>query len=349
MPLQLLRDDVSPTEWSALARNFADFNLYQTWAYGQHRASDDGATISRAIAMRDGRIMALAQVRIKRIPLLRTGIAYVHGGPLWQCQGCRPQDLRDMIGILHSELAEDGGLTLRVAPTLSESNDTGEILTSAGLAPSGQPDEQTIVLDLTPSLAELRQKLAQKWRNCLNYAERQSLTVTSDTSEEQMARFAALYEKMWAKKRFASGVSMASYCTLQSQLAPGERLQVFIALADGIPVAGHVSITLGNSCVYLLGASNDIGRQRKAAYLLQWKTIEHARQLGARWYDLGGIDAAGNPGVYHFKSGLGGREVSRPRDYNTPRRGPARVLLPLAEAAYRRLRRLQKQNEAVQA
>jgi lipid II:glycine glycyltransferase (peptidoglycan interpeptide bridge formation enzyme) len=41
---------------------------------------------------------------------------------------------------------------------------------------------------------------------------------------------------------------------------------------------------------------------------LQWNTIVRAKSRGIRYYDLGGIDAVANPGVYHFKSGLGGDE-----------------------------------------
>ncbi|MEE9432244.1 MAG: hypothetical protein V3V16_14435, partial [Melioribacteraceae bacterium] len=34
------------------------------------------------------------------------------------------------------------------------------------------------------------------------------------------------------------------------------------------------------------------------------------KSLGKRWYDLGGIDAEENPGVYTFKTGMGGNEVT---------------------------------------
>lgn len=350
MALELLVDKFSEAEWSALAREFTDHNLYQTWSYGELRARVDHVTVSRAVATLGGRVVALAQVRLKRIPMLRAGIAYVHHGPLWQRDGCRPQDLREMIDLLQVEFGEKRGLSLRIAPGLTaECDAASEILESAGFLSNCKSPDQTILLDLTPQLAELRKGLAQKWRNCLNFSQRQGLTVTGHTSDEQMDTFQSLYDQMWTRKQFTTGVSVASFRDLQALLPAGERLHVFIASHNGIPVAGHVSSTLGATCVYLLGASNDLGRQSKAAYLLQWNTVEHAQRLGARWYDLGGIDPVTNPGVYHFKSGLGGREVAYPRCRSMPRRGPARVLLPLAEGFYRGLRRLHKQKEALQA
>jgi hypothetical protein len=35
------------------------------------------------------------------------------------------------------------------------------------------------------------------------------------------------------------------------------------------------------------------------------------KERGVRWYDLGGIDPEGNPGVYHFKKGFSGMDVSQ--------------------------------------
>jgi lipid II:glycine glycyltransferase (peptidoglycan interpeptide bridge formation enzyme) len=49
-----------------------------------------------------------------------------------------------------------------------------------------------------------------------------------------------------------------------------------------------------------------------AAYLLQWAAIQKAKALGCQWYDLGGIDPEGNPGVYNFKKRMGGKEIILP-------------------------------------
>ena len=66
---------------------------------------------------------------------------------------------------------------------------------------------------------------------------------------------------------------------------------------------------MGDSAIYLLGATSDDGLNSKGAYLLQWTLIKWLKENGIRWYDLGGIDPAGNPGVYHFKRGFSGADV----------------------------------------
>ena len=44
---------------------------------------------------------------------------------------------------------------------------------------------------------------------------------------------------------------------------------------------------------------------------LQWTLIKWLKERGVRWYDLGGIDPEGNPGVYSFKRGFSGIDVTQ--------------------------------------
>ena len=66
---------------------------------------------------------------------------------------------------------------------------------------------------------------------------------------------------------------------------------------------------MGDSAIYLLGATSDDGLNAKGSYLLQWTLIQWLKENGVRWYDLGGIDPEGNPGVYYFKRGFSGADV----------------------------------------
>jgi lipid II:glycine glycyltransferase (peptidoglycan interpeptide bridge formation enzyme) len=89
--------------------------------------------------------------------------------------------------------------------------------------------------------------------------------------------------------------------------------------------------------VYLLGATSPEALTVKAAYLLQWKAIEEARARGCRWYDLGGIDPAENPGVFHFKEGLGGADVTAAGPFEWRSGARARLTVTL-ESRYRAFR-----------
>ncbi|MEK6797430.1 MAG: peptidoglycan bridge formation glycyltransferase FemA/FemB family protein [Planctomycetota bacterium] len=336
-------DAVGAEAWGELSSAFSDHNIYQTWAFGGVSAEQTKSQVCRAIVRRGEAVIGLAQLRIKRIPFLGMGVAYVFRGPLWRCGGARPDDLREVLALLRQEFCRLRGLNLRVLPNLIETAGDDDDVTAA-LALSGfavdfdAPRERTILLDLSPSLAELRKGLEQKWRNGLNQAEKRGLRVVVASDEAAMSAFESLYERMWSRKQFETGVHVGSFTKLQTLLAPGERMRVLLAYQGDEPAAGHVSSTLGDTCIYLLGASNDLGRANKASYLLQWKAIELAQSAGARWYNLGGIDPAGNPGVYHFKAGLGGKEVRFLESFSAPGGRAARWIVPLAERFYRRLR-----------
>ena len=54
------------------------------------------------------------------------------------------------------------------------------------------------------------------------------------------------------------------------------------------------------------------------------------------------IEPATNPGVYHFKSGLGGQETSTPGPFQAAPAGMCGSLMPSAEKFYRWTRRFAK-------
>ena len=104
-------------------------------------------------------------------------------------------------------------------------------------------------------------------------------------------------------------------------------------------MAGHVASLLGDTSVYLLGATLEAGLKAKASYLLQWNAILEAKKRGLSWYDLGGIDPEGNPGVYHFKKGLGGLEVCAAGPFEMAPGASTALVLRAGEWLYRALAR----------
>jgi hypothetical protein len=86
-------------------------------------------------------------------------------------------------------------------------------------------------------------------------------------------------------------------------------MKVFLCAEDGVPVAGLVGSAMGDTGIYLFGATSEQGMKCKGAYLVQWRMIEWLKALDVTHYDLGGINPETNPGVYHFKHGMSGDDV----------------------------------------
>jgi lipid II:glycine glycyltransferase (peptidoglycan interpeptide bridge formation enzyme) len=336
--------------WAAHAPAFLDWNYRQSWAFARATAARLGAECEHLAIRRGSDLTGLASVRTKRIPLLG-GIAFVSGGPLVRQGGA--VDLERFEAALEGLCAEyvlRRGLVLRVVAALGPpdwNEAAGKALARAGFvsAPS-RHTYRTLRLDLSAPPAELRKRFAQKWRNGLNRSERHGLSVESSDGVELLEAFCGLFEGFRERKGFDVDLGPEFYLAAQRAHLPAERFTVTLARKDGRIVAGHVASHLGDTAVYLLGAANEVGRETQAAYLLQWHAILEAAQRGMRAYDLGGIDPEGNPGVFHFKRGLGGAEVQAAGPYEARPPGLAGRLPRAAERGYARWRELRRGRQA---
>ncbi len=309
-------DRVEASAWPALLEQFQDANLFQTWSYGAIRWGE--RNLSHLVLRRNQEVAGVAQLRIIRPRVLTGGVAYLRWGPVCHARGreLELETVRAFAAALHEEYARKRRLFLRILPNAFAGSPRAEIFQAAfaGFNGGGRDragTERTLLLDLAPPLEELRKRLDQKWRNQLNRAEKNGLTVTEGDGMEDYRIFADMYQQMWERKRFETTVDVGEYARIQEHLPPAQRMKILICRQDSLPVAGIVCSALGDSAIYLLGATSDQGLKAKGAYLLQWTMIQWLKEHGFRYYDLGGIDPELNPGVYHFKSGLSGQDVTR--------------------------------------
>jgi lipid II:glycine glycyltransferase (peptidoglycan interpeptide bridge formation enzyme) len=328
-------------EWIDLAAAFDDHNYRHCWDYAAMLAARANAIAENVVALRDGEATGLASVRVKLLPGMRTGIAYIAGGPLVRrCDDGSPRPRLELVlAALKEEYVDRRHLVLRVAPAIGDDQWNlvqDECLLAAGFrAAAHLPPYRTMVVDIGRPLAEVRSGLAKKWRYHLSSAERQAMLVTEGHDPEHFDDFIPLFDELVARKELDVDLGADFYARLQPQLPESERLHVAIAWVEGRPAAGVVASMHGDTAVYLLGASNDLGRTTNAAYLLQWRVIEAAVRRGCTWYDLGGIDPEGNPGVYRFKQRMGGAERSSPGPYEFE---PSRLSGTMVRAAERTFR-----------
>jgi lipid II:glycine glycyltransferase (peptidoglycan interpeptide bridge formation enzyme) len=334
-------DGMTLESWSATVGEFWDANLYQTWAYGAARWGS--RQLSHLTLRREGKIVAAAQVRIMRLPFVRAGLAYLRWGPLCVPRG---RDLEEavvsrMARELRREYVDRRGLALEVIPNAFRGTRRAEIVANAFSAasfkfdPAEAPSYRTTLLDLAPGLDDIRKRLDQKWRNQLNGANKNGLRLREGTDADLFPVFLELYQSMWDRKRFESSVDPRDFAAMQTLLAPDQRMRVLLAEKDGKAVAGLVASVLGDTGIYLLGASIDAGRELKASYWLQWQMVSQLKNGRAAWYDLGGIDPAANPGVHHFKMGLGGGDCGQLAPFRASPRGLSALALALADRARR--------------
>jgi len=307
-------DRATPEDWADMIALFDDANLYQTWAYGAVRWGRKN--LSHLVLKQGGKVVAMAQLRIVRPTPFNFGMAYLRWGPLCERRGKPgdPETAARMALALREEYVGKRKLFLYILPDAFVGSPRAALVQSAfsGFkvqAPTSANTDRTFVLDLAPSVEELRRNFDGKWRNMLTQSEKRGLKVIAGNGTDEYRAFCRMYYEMKQRKAFGSTVDVEEFASIQEELPERHRMRIMICEDNGVPVAGLVASAIGDSAIYLLGATSDKGLNSKGAYLLQWGLIQWLKENGFRWYDLGGIDPERNRGVYRFKRGLSGADV----------------------------------------
>ncbi len=214
-----------------------------------------------------------------------------------------------------------------------------------GLRPAGfaiQPP-RTIVVDLTPSEADILARMKQKTRYNIRLAARKGVQVRA---WEDLGGFYAMLQETAQRDGFAVHPK-AYYEKAYRLFAPQGMARLFVAEHEDEPLAALMVFRRGERAWYFYGASRSHKRNLMPTYLLQWEAMRWAKAQGCRTYDLWGVPdfdpetlereflqrRGGLWGVYRFKRGFGG-QVRRAA-------GPwARVYIPGALWFYRLYRRM---------
>ena len=206
----------------------------------------------------------MAQLRIVRPIGFNLGMAYLRWGPVCERRGrlLEPEVISRIAIALHSEYVLRRKLFLRVLPYAFVGSPRGEAFEGAFCGFAVEPSVsdniyRTLLLDLSPTLDELRRRLDKKWRNQLSRAQDNGLRVISGRGTDEYRVFCNIYKEMRGRKVFETSVDVEELGRMQADLAERHRMEILICEDASGPVAGLVASALGDSAVYLLGATGD--------------------------------------------------------------------------------------------
>jgi lipid II:glycine glycyltransferase (peptidoglycan interpeptide bridge formation enzyme) len=250
------------------------------------------------------------QVLLRRPGAVPWAFGYAPRGPVlanWDAEG-----IGALTDAARAGLAGARASHLRIDPEVERGagpDERGAVtaaLRSAGWreAPPIQP-LTTRVIDLTADEAALWSDLRKKWRQYVNKARSGGVRVV-DAGPERFDEFYAIYRETADRAGFLIR-ALSAYRDVWDAYAPDDRARLLFAeLADGTPVATLLLVRAGTRVVEPYGGMTQAGADTRANYLLKWEAIRSSREAGAASYDLWGL---AHPGIAHFKTGFGGREV----------------------------------------
>jgi len=330
-------DVVDAARWSKIIKTFTDYSYEQAYAFAALAARRTGSDLLPVVVEQDGNCIGAACVRLKRIPVLNRGIAYILAGPMVQNdhQSSGTDRLRTVLEALAARFRDEDGHLLRIRlPVLHAPNPAvTEIFRTLGFEETrGRKTYRTVLLDLSLSEETLRANLHSKWRNQLNRAEKQDIRLVSGRGSDLIRRFMAVDQQMKKFKLFSSGVDPGFLLELEHT---DFMYDVVIASHEGMDVAGHVVCYTPWCATYVLGATNEKGRALQAGNYLNWRAVLSAKSRGNSWFDLGGIDKEENPYGHRFKVRMGGEERMAIGPFDARAPGLGGIVIPTCESLYK--------------
>lgn len=313
MALETMIDNITKAEWRRYAHDFADYSIYQTWAYQEVRAAMARQQISRfVIKDNTSQVVTMGQVRIKHAKPLGLKIGYVQWGPLTRGMDgtikCTVEALRQVIATyLDNKLN-----VLRVVPNARDDESGRElvnVLQASGFekVPGYQP-YHTFMVSLSESEEEILSRFHRDCRRVLRKVEKLEIDIKEGTDEESFNILESLYAQTRQRKGF-KGLDSQEFSRTQQMLTEGEKAKVLIAYYENEPVTGHATTHFGDMAIPIVTASNEKGLKYGTSYLLWWKAYQQAKDLRMEYYDLGGCDEKKTPKMHLFKKRMGGSEV----------------------------------------
>jgi hypothetical protein len=303
----ILTEIVSPELWDRTIAQFDEVCQEQLYTFAKTRWPH--VSHEPMLFWRGGEVVGGSLMMIQPLPLKVGALAVAKWGPmLANADHPDRQDIyREMIEALIDEYAVKRRLMLSVLPraSLSPFNIEYDHLIQRGFSRGselGFPNRYIVNLRLSD--AEQKKSFLQKWRYHLNKSEKAGLSFEYAPAS-RFNEFAALYERMLDRKKFADHSAYETLPTLMKMENERLRPELFFVRHLNEVIAGAVIFKAGDRAVYLYGATTDAALPLRAGYFLHWNIIRWLRDnTQAKWYDLGGTD--GFQGLHQFKKGMVG-------------------------------------------
>jgi len=302
--------EVQFDEWEYLYSQTLNSPLLQSWQYGQAKQNTSKWKVKRfKVVDQKGEPVALAQFLVFEFAFFG-GVARLNRGPIMIYESGRSGHNFSLIvkSLMHYAQKRRWWM-VQIAPEIKQSEENEEMLFSLSLRKLSSPPAGSALLYLKNNEEDLLKGLKKKWRYSLRKAQEKNLTITrADCIGNDFSKLQERYKAMKDMREF-SGLSNSLLDSLAEQRSRLWSMDLFYANEHNKTGAENslgmlISVRHGDTATYLVGVTEDAGRQLQVNYLLLWKAILAAKFSGCKWFDLGGLDATTPEGIAHFKRGI---------------------------------------------
>ncbi len=311
--------DGDGSEWDRTLLEIADFNLYQSWGWGLHRA-EFGWNPTPLVFFANDRVTSMAMALIKK-KLGVVTVCWIPGGPVGDLAGSCPT----LIDAIQSA-TKNPATYVHISPMAQLSDTTSNKLRASAwrLPLRSLNSGKTLVYSSFEEDADRRALLSKNWGRNLARGESRSLVVTEwhgATGKE----IADITNQMRDYKKISDASDVNEIADSLMRVFGNQVLMVRCIDPAGTTMAIRGVIKYGRKAYDMFSAASPAGRKEYASNLCLWKIIELCARDGINHYDLSGVDPVANQGVYNFKKGIGSLDfnyqgewtLSRPRIFGS--------------------------------
>lgn len=317
-------DSSEKDKWNQLARRSSNFNLMQSYEWGEFK-HDLGCEVQRIAIAKKKEFIAGVQVLF--YPIFRGfyNLAYIPRGPLANSEDT--EELNHLFPKIHQLAKNKRSIFLKIEPTWKYSERNIQTLINLGFIRSRRTNQPqaSIVLDISSDPETVLRQMNKSTRKNIHLAQRQGVQVRKG-DQSDLSIFYSLI-KLTANRAKFPVRNFDYYKSEWNTFSKNNQACLLLAEYNGKVIASRMVFKLGSKAAEFHAGSSDEYRKIRANHLLVWESILWSKSQGCNSYDLWGIpdeiseltyknesipvnQSNGLWGVYNFKRGFGGDIVT---------------------------------------
>ena len=296
-------------EWDANLLKFPDYNIYQSFGWGEHRGAFGWHPI-RMICEDSGKIVCAAQSLVRHLPL-GTEFAWVPGGPvgdpdIWA--DTFPKALKSALGcrFLYCRVNNMRPDTTREVKALSALWRKPEFRLHTGLSMSYAPSAGEPV-----RLGRMSKNWSRNFRRAQKTGNAVRLWDSPDPDEMH-----SIYREMQEYKSLGEQFTRDALASILKRFE-GRCMVVRCDDSAGKLLSFRGALLFGERGWDIFSASTNAARKVYASHAAFWELMNRCAERGVTWYDMSGVDPVRGKGVYDFKKGTGAEDLKFLGEWDT--------------------------------
>ncbi len=302
-------------QWNNLCQRCLQFNLLQSWEYGEAKKQQGWQPLRFAV-YQDDQVIAIVQVLTKAIGPIGF-VARINRGPIFLDNKISLESVRGTFECLNKQSFKRRWLYLSISPELPPQAEFADELRKLGYTQRPAAAWGSLILDLQPSQEQLFRNLQNPWPKNLRRTEHAELVLKEETAEQGLETLLERYREMQTQMKF-TGIPDVLLRELGKQKSSTWDVRILHAVKNDQVIASLLNIGSQNLCTPLIAWADPGAREFRGNNFVYWHSFLKYKYLGFRWYDMGGLNSETPEGIATFKKGMGGQAYTLIGEWQRP-------------------------------